>query len=329
MNVNTAARILGLGDLAGDQVVDPVLRSACRHFVDQLELVADGRVILSNPYELSARSELFSGDIEDFQAALTATDQATLLLLSLVSRAFDVKALGRKASRELLDDEMFQLFWAQRRGFSIAEGAPGVPAGLDSVQGWRLTRSEPVLSHLLELVPKAAAIETLSSAFIGSQPGNYSFQMWQVARWSDDWAVVFGVTDAGAEYGYPLPWLLGFCRLDRCERNFVALLREGSARFDGGFYNTYGRVKGNWRLAQAALRIKDDEEVQDWELMNDLTALADNDLASVFNVAKGDRVGVLGRVAAARALAEEAGLDGLSLQELFSKAGTGPSLGGF
>jgi hypothetical protein len=92
----------------------------------------------------------------------------------------------------------------------------------------------------------------MSAEFIGGQPGNFDYQLWQVVEWCNDWAVVYGLTDAGNQ-AYPFPWLLGFIRSDDAERNFVELLALGASQFDAGFYCTMGSVVGDWPLAEAAL----------------------------------------------------------------------------
>jgi len=95
--------------------------------------------------------------------------------------------------------------------------------------------------------------------------------------------VVFGVTDAGYNEGYPFPWLLGFCRRDSLERNFIALLREGSAQYDIGFYNTYGRVTSRWPIAELALVVGEDSEQPDWRTIEWLLEMNDESLRKLIS----------------------------------------------
>ena len=159
-----------------------------------------------------------------------------------------------------IDDELVALEWANPEGASLADGRHSIALGVDTLLAPREPDADAAVEKLIKQIPRRTPVSTLSSEFVGGQPGNYGYQMWQVCRWSVGWNVVFAVTDVGRNVGYPFPWLLGFCRGDSPERNFVALLREGSQRYDIGFYSTYGTVFGDWQFAKLVLTADPDGE---------------------------------------------------------------------
>jgi hypothetical protein len=278
METESITGLLGMPirDAAG--LSDSVLRDEYARFAEQLAVVADGSVVLSSPYQLSVQTEGIAKSAGRWFAGLSEQDRCRLLLLSIVTRPFDSTKLWPDARSRFGNAEIVALLFSNENPQSLAEHDGGVPYGVSTVEGRKRLVSEPELKALYERLPSRAAIETLSAEFIGGMPGNYGYQMWQVARWTEEWAVVFGVTDASRDEGYPFPWLLGFCRTDPLERNFIALLREGSSRFDIGFYNTYGRVTSRWPLAELALVVDEDSEKPDWETIEWLLEMDDEGL---------------------------------------------------
>lgn len=273
-----AAGMLGLpnSDVVGQR--DPTLRDEYAAFIAQLEVLVDGRVVLSGPYQLSVNAEGISKSAERWFAGLSEKDRCRLLLLSIVGRPFDAESLSPAGQSRFGDDPVVSLLFGNDNPQSLAEQGGGMPFGLGTIEGRKKLSSEPALVALCDQLPTRAAIETLSAEFIGAMPGNYGYQMWQIAEWSADWAVVFGITDAGYNEGYPFPWLLGFCKRDSLERNFITLLREGSARYDIGFYNTYGRVTSRWPIAELALVVDEDSEQPDWDTIEWLLEIDDEAL---------------------------------------------------
>jgi hypothetical protein len=225
-----------------------------------------------------------------------------------------------------IDDPVVALFFGAPT-ISLAEGTSGVPFGIDVLGERRRVFNDPGMKQLLDSISPRSAIETLTSEFIGAQPGSYAYQAWQVSNWSREWVVVYGVSDAAHDEGYPFPWLFGFCRRDHSERNFITLLREGASHFDWGFYSTYGKVLGQWRLSGMALSVSDDDEQPRWDLVDQLLSLDDSSLASVLVEGPEDQEDFLSRIDAIIEGAEEAGYDeDVSLADLLDKAGGQRSL---
>jgi hypothetical protein len=295
-------------------------------FIDQLQVAADGNVIISDPYFFSVDIDGISESVGRWLEALTQAERNKLLLLSLFSRSFDSSCLWPEGRPKFVDDPVVQLFFSHPDLPSLAEGASEPPLGLDSLPNRRKVLNDPGLKSLLDLVPVRSPIETISSEFVGNQPGNYAYQMWQVSDWNEDWAVVFGVDDAGYANGYPFPWLLGFCRRQDLERNFVTLLNEGSEKFDAGFYSTYGKIESKWKLAILALTAHADYAGPQWDLVEKLLTLDGNVLETFYQDCEDSHLGLLDRLREILNSADEAGLGELSFAELIDKAGGKPSL---
>ena len=279
----SVVNLLGLLRPESDEIHDPALRYEYARFIEQLEFAADGRVVLCNPYQLSLKAEGIGTSAARWLAGMNEQDRCRLLVLSIIAKPFDPTKLGPDAQSRSGEDEVVALLYSNDNPQSLAEHRGGMPYGISTVEGRRLVLAEPILSALLERLPSGPVIETLSAESIGAMPGNYGYQMWQIARWTDDWAIVFGVTDAGWNEGYPFPWLLGFCRIERLERNLIALLREGSKRFGIGFYNTYGRDSSRWPLAELALIVDENSERPDWETIEWLLELDDDALRKLIS----------------------------------------------
>jgi hypothetical protein len=328
METDSVTELLGLPRLYNAGFTDRVLQDEYARFVEQIEIVADGRVILANPYQLSVKAEGIGKSAARWYAGFCEQDRCRLLLLSIVAKPFDPTKLWPDAQSRFGEDEVVELLFGNDNPQSLAEHRGGMPYGISTVEGRKLVLTEPTLSALLEWLPSGAAIETLSSEFIGAMPGNYGYQMWQIAQWTGDWAIVFGVTDAGWNEGYPFPWLLGFCRRDSLERNFIALLREGSARYDIGFYNTYGKVTSRWPIAELALVVDEDSEQPDWPTIEWLLELDDESLRRLIRDHTRDvelpeyRL----RVRDLRDLAEQLDIEDVSLRALMERAHADGSL---
>lgn len=322
MSTQSPAGTLGLART----ISDPELSAHFGRFVRQLRFAADGSVVISDPamFAVPVTEELGQSP-HSWYESLSPSSQSSLLLLSVLCRPFDPNPKGVAT---LLDDEAFRMFWPSPRTASLAEGAD-LSFGLGTLRGRRLALSEADLRELIEHLPRRAPIETLATAFMGG-PGNYVHTMWQVARWSADWTSVYCVTDGRYESGYPFPWLLGFCRSDAVERNFVNLLREGSSQFDAGFYATYGVVRNEtrWRLAKLAVIMDEDADYAPWAVVDDLLSLDDNAMDEVLRQCDTKKtLSALERLRMIRSGAEEAGLDDLSLAQLLMRAEAGTSLG--
>jgi hypothetical protein len=325
MKNSSAWSELGLPAPRASEIRDVALRGLYEQFVGQLQIVEGGRVIVSDPYALSVDTDEISESMQDWYASLDQENRNKLLLLSIVCRPFEASSLWPNTGSRLVDDEDFRLLWADPSTASLAENLKGIPFGLSTLQDRRRAIAEPGLKRLIDRVPTRTPIETLSSEFMGEQPGNYAYQMWQVARWSDQWAVVYGVTDAAKAEGYPFPWLLGFCRLDDLERNFVQLLHEGWKRFDIGFYYTYGRVTGSWKLAKLALVSDDGNEGADWDAIDELLTLDDKRLGHVL-AADRESGELLSQVTAIRDYADGTDRGELSLEQLLDQVGKRTSI---
>jgi hypothetical protein len=231
---------LGLPEVS--EILDPSLRVEYQAFLEQLNPGADGSVVVSDPYALSIDVSRLLPSVSDWCRSLDSRAQDRLLLLSLLAQPLDLRDLWRGGQPRLTYEGTLSL----GVDATLAKlTTPAVPYGIWTVTGARRCRTEPALERLLEQLPMAAAIQSMSADTFG-------YEAWQVAKWSNEWAVVYGITDAGHE-AYPFPWLLGFIRSDDAERNFIELLSLGASRFDMGFYCTMGSVVGDWPLAKAAL----------------------------------------------------------------------------
>ena len=123
------------------------------------------------------------------------------------------------------------------------------------------------------------------------------------------------------------PRILGFCRTDHLECNFISLLQEGSRRFSSGYYSTYGTVHSVWQLARQALHIAEDDESTDWGAYEELMALEECVRAALLR--EGDEHGtgeLLARIRSIHVSIEERCGRGLILAEIITKAGGEPAL---
>jgi hypothetical protein len=314
---DSAAQILGLNLTGDSELHDPHFNRVLREFVVQLDVIENGNVILSDPYALSVHTDELGESALSWCESLSSLEHHKLLLLSILSRPFDSSSLWPADRDRLVDDEVFRWMWSDGDTPSLAHSLKSMPHGLDGLGARRQVLSDPSMQALVNQIPVRMPIKTFSSEFIGGQPGNYDYQMWQVARWSDDWCVVYGVTDAAREEGYPFPWVLGFCRLLDAERNFVRLLHAGWTRFDIGFYYTYGRISGDWPLAKLALVAEDGDEGPAWVPVTALLTLSNEHLEGVLTEADDPRF--IGRLRAVLEFCDD--YESLSIHEICEAVG--------
>jgi hypothetical protein len=176
-------------------------------------------------------------------------------------------------------------------------------------------------------VLRRAPIASFWSEFIGGQPGNFAYQMWQVARWSDDYAVVYAISDLAGQ-GWPFPWILGFVELAAVERSFIKFLRAAGQMYDIGFYASSASVEGDWPLATVALTGSDDlDGFPDWGVVDSLLSLEAEEIRALMDEsALLGSADVLDRVSALLRQAIDAGLEGQDIKSLLTKADAGWSL---
>jgi hypothetical protein len=320
----TTSELLGLPSPANSEIRDEEMLFVYESFLNQLELVANAKVILSNPYELEINSNTLSAQKIDWRTDLSRKECKKMLFLSLISRPMDASTLWPKGQPKITDAELFNLLWPTPNRLSLSDAKGEIPFGVETLPGLIETLSDPGLARLFAQVPSRKEVITISAEMVGWQPGNYDHQMWQVAKWSTNWAVVFGVTDAGGE-GYSFPWLLGFICTDDMERNFVSLLYEGTKRFDPGFYYTDGHVFSHWLLARLALAGCDGGV--DWETVLDLVPLEDSVLEALIGFEEDpENNRLIRRIIALDDLTNSAELGELSVAELIQMVGKGSSL---
>jgi len=223
---------------------------------------AFGQALTVDPYALSVPYHC-PGTMADWYATFDSADRAKLLLLSIFSRPLGPSALWPKDRPKLIDQEIMVFFGTGPSEVSPVHSGDVAPYGLDSVDGRRRARQVPEFARLARELPWREPVATLAAEFIGSIPGQCAYTSWQVARWSDEWAAVYTVSDTGPWEDYPFPFLLGFCLLDNLESNLVTLLQGGFARHDMGFYLSYGQVCGDLPFAAYALSVPDGQEAPD------------------------------------------------------------------
>ena len=303
----------------------PEVRDEYTQFLAQLVPVAGGDVVLSNPYFFEIAIDEITSSTEAWFRNRSPEQKTKLLLLSLFCRPLHSVNARDDDEEQPLDASIFRLLWG-RRPVSLAEGTSGIPFGIDCIDERRRAFNDPGLKLLLDTLPNHSVIETIASEFMDLIPGNYSDQAWQIADWSSDWAVVYGLCDAGHEEGYPFPWLLGFCHKDNLERNFISLLREGSALFDLGFYCTYGDVSSEWRLANLALSMLDEDLEPRSAVVEELLSLDDNLLEAILAEGPDDPKGFLSRIDAILRAADEPEVFSDSLPELLEQVDGPPWL---
>ncbi len=80
------AAALGLPAPQKSKIKDAGLLRLYERFIDQLKFVADGRVILSDPYIFSVDTERIMESVRKWYESLGDEERNKLLLLSLVSR---------------------------------------------------------------------------------------------------------------------------------------------------------------------------------------------------------------------------------------------------
>lgn len=320
----TAPRLLGLEE-AVQAIGDLELRNEFERFLDQLERVAEGKVILSDPYALDVDTNLAKRSLDEWFANLTPADERKLMMMSLLTQPFDVSTLWPADRRRFIDSFPATLCVVPPDPLSVSEGLDMIPFGVRTPKGRRAALADPGLARLMRVLPRKAPIETLSGEFISDAPGMYGYQMWEVAQWSEDWAVIYTVGDDSEPELFPR--ILGFCCRDDLEHNFISLIAEGCKRFDMGFYYTFGTVYSAWELARQLLHVADGLEEPDWESFEELRALDDDLQAALLREeARHGRGELLERIRSIRASAEELGLGALSLAELLHKAGGSPAL---
>ena len=308
-------------NLPSPKTIDlPVVREEYTRFLQQLEIVADGAVVLSDPYFFKVETQGILDSVQDWYRDLVPQEVTKLLLLSLLSRPFDPSKVSLQDGSRFIDDLCFVVPFGTAT-ISLAEGTSSIPFGLDVLPQRRMALDDPGLKQLMDSLAVRSPLETLTSEFIGGQPGNYAYQAWQVADWSPDWAVVYGVCDAAIDGGYPFPWLLGFIRRNRLEQNFIELLHCAGDRFDWGFYYTFGTVSGRWRLAKLALTVPYGCDSPPREIIDDLLMLNEGVRDSILEDSQ-DEEHFLSRVQDIKDGAYDAGFkDDVTLLELLRKAG--------
>lgn len=328
MHRSSPAAELGLPAPTDSVFADAALRDVYAQFINQLDFTGDCSAILSNPYQLSLEST--PATLAGATAWLDALDpsaKAKLLLVAVLSRPFDASVLWPGDKPRFIDDELVALEWVNLKAPSLAEGRQSIALNLDALLARLGRNADAAVKKLIEQIPQRASVSTLSSGFVGDQPGNYAYQMWQVARWSVEWNVVFAVVDVERNHGYPFPWLLGFCRADNAERNFVALLREGSERYDMGFYSTNGSVFGEWQFAKLALTDDPDGERPAWNVVDALLPMEAPAIQSLLQAhVQGSLGDLILRLKKIMLSADEAELGSQNLAELLNTAHAGTSL---
>lgn len=318
------ATLLGLPSPSARVIRDDEMHTVYESFVGQLELVADAKVILSNPYELEIEASKLGEMTKDWRSELPRREWKKLLLLSLISRPMDASGLWPDDRRKFTDSELVNLFWPTPNRLSLSDAKGEIPFGVGTVEGLLEAVADPGLSQLFAQIPLRKEIISMSAEFVGGQPGNYDYQMWQIAQWSENWAVVFGITDAAKE-SYLFPWVLGFIQTDDAQRNFVHLLYEGTERFDPGFYFSYGTVYSDWFLAELALAGGDDGV--DWEMLLLVLSLEDSVIESLLRDEEIYEPNPLtARLRDLDDMVDMAELGQMSIYELVQMVGTGSSL---
>jgi hypothetical protein len=318
------AALLGLPSPSDLEIRDDELSSVYESFIAQLELVADAKVILSNPYELEIDDSKLGELTQDWRSVLPRQEWKKLLFLSLLSRPMDASKLWPEGKRKFTDNEIVQLLFPEPNRLSLSDAKGEIPFGVGTLPGLLEALVDPGLSRLLGQIPLREPITTMTNEYVDATPGNYWYQMWQVAQWSENWAVVYGITDAG--HGtYMFPWVLGFIHLDDAERNFVHLLHEGTERFDPGFYFSYGHIDTEWWLADIALG--GEAEWVDWETVLKISSLEDSVLESLLDAEENPQdCRITARVTSVIDEAWERGLGDLSIEDLVKKVGKGSRL---
>jgi len=294
------------------------VETLCSDFVSQLKISSDGNHISSDPEFFSIETDGIAESVQNWKDNLSQGDKDKLLLLSILCKPFDVSCLTSSEDDRFIDDEWINHFFVPH-SVSLSEDTTSLPFGIGELDELRYIKTVPALNELRERTPKSSKLNTWNFEFIGG-PGNYAYQSWQIANWSDDWAAVYSITDGGHTDGYPFPWLLGFINKDALETNFVALLR---ANPPWGYYFTYGRIDGPWSLVTVALTACEDMEGPDWDLVDALNDLTEQELSRLMEDNPCSTHDIIYRLQELRNEAYDAGIEEDSfLRDMFSKAGT-------
>jgi hypothetical protein len=209
MEGDSRSHILNVLNLPSpDDIQDWALRKEYLLFSRQLEWRPSADIVLSDPYFFDVETEGLLDSVEGWIRSLSSTANARLFLLSILSRPFDPTKVWPGDERRFIDDPFVALLFGPST-ISLAEGTSGVPFGIDALAERKKVLSDRGMKQLLKGNSPRSAIETLTSEFIGGQPGNYAYQAWQIADWNRDWAAVFGVSNAAHEEGYPFRGCLG------------------------------------------------------------------------------------------------------------------------
>ena len=294
------------------------LEAIYQNFLSQLKIARDSRHISSDPEFFSIETDGIAESVQNWKDNLSQGDKDKLLLLSILCKPFDVSCLTSSEDDRFIDDEWINHFFVPH-SVSLSEDTTSLPFGIGELDELRYIKTVPALNELRERTPKSSKLNTWNFEFIGG-PGNYAYQSWQIANWSDDWAAVYSITDGGHTDGYPFPWLLGFINKDALETNFVALLR---ANPPWGYYFTYGRIDGPWSLVTVALTACEDMEGPDWDLVDALNDLTEQELSRLMEDNPCSTHDIIYRLQELRNEAYDAGIEEDSfLRDMFSKAGT-------
>lgn len=270
--VTNLATLLDLPLPGESGIQDQAVAGEYDEFIKQLKLCSEGRVILSNPYFFYSSVEGLVDSYTNWFESLSTQELDRYLLLSVLTRPMELEGIWDDTLR-FIEMPIIKELFTDQEPTALTERAIGIPYGRHTVAGRRRVQSDYGLRQMLEKLPDKAPIAIMNGEFIGNMPGNYSYQSWQVTHWNEEWCGVFSMDDGGCDEGYPFPLLLGFCRSEDLERNFIRFLYEGCCHYDIGFYNTYGKVYGTWLTACFALRVEDDYESPRWNLINWLVTL--------------------------------------------------------
>jgi hypothetical protein len=294
------------------------LEAIYQNFLSQLKIARDSRHISSDPEFFSIETDGIAESVQNWKDNLSQGDKDKLLLLSILCRPFDVSCLTSSEDDRFIDDEWINHFFVPH-SVSLSEDTTSLPFGIGELDELRFVKTVPTLNELLERTPKSSELKTWNSEFIGG-PGNYAYQAWQIANWSDDWAAVYSITDGGHTDGYPFPWLLGFINKDAPETNFVALLKANPS---WGYYCTFGHIDGPWSLVTVALTACDDMAAPDWGLVEALSDLTEQELSRLMKDNPCSTHDIIYRLQELRNEAYDAGIEEDSfLRDMFSRAGT-------
>ena len=294
------------------------LEAIYQNFLSQLKIARDSRHISSDPEFFSIETDGIAESVQNWKDNLSQGDKDKLLLLSILCRPFDVSCLTSSEDDRFIDDEWINHFFVPH-SVSLSEDTTSLPFGIGELDELRYIKTVPALNELRERTPKSSKLNTWNFEFIGG-PGNYAYQAWQIANWSDDWAAVYSITDGGHTDGYPFPWLLGFINKDALETNFVALLKANPS---WGYYCTFGHIDGPWSLVTVALTACDDMAAPDWGLVEALSDLTEQELSRLMKDNPCSTHDIIYRLQELRNEAYDAGIEEDSfLRDMFSKAGT-------